>query len=58
MLSGDGLAEDEVGEGWLVLASECALAQIEAAFGSMPRRSVVIRRHVNSSKTIESMAFS
>ena len=58
MLSGDGLPEDEAGEGWLVLASKCALAQIEAAFGSMPRRSVVIRRHKKSSGTIESMAFS
>ena len=58
MLLGDSSTEDEVGEGWLVLASECALAQIEAAFGSMPRRSVVIRRYVKSSGTIESKAFS
>ena len=58
MLLDDGLPEDEVGEGWLVLASECALGQIEAAFGSMPRRSVVVRRYDKSSGPIESMAFS
>ena len=58
MLLGDGLPEDEVGEGWLVLASEGALEQIEAAFGSIPRRSVVVRRYDKSSGPIESMAFS
>ena len=58
MLLGDGLPEDEVGEGWLVLASECALEQIEAAFGSIPRRSVVVRRYEKGSEIIESMALS
>ena len=58
MLLDDGLPEDEVGEGWLVLASECALAQIEAVFGSMSRRSVVIRQYEKGSRTIENMAFS
>ena len=58
MLLGDGLPEDEVGEGWLVLASECAFEQIEAAFGSIPRRSVVVRRYEKGSETIESMALS
>ena len=56
MLLADGLLEDEVGEGWLVLASESALAQIEKALGSLPRRSVVVRRYESGSETIERRA--
>ena len=58
MLLADGLPEDEVGEGWLVLASECALEQIEEAFGSIPRRSAVVRRYEKGSEIIERMALS
>ena len=61
MLVGDGLPEDEVGEGWLVLVSECALAQIEAAFGPVTRKSAVVRRYERyekGSETIERMAVS
>ena len=64
MLVGDGLPEGEVGEGWLVLVSECALAQIEAAFGPVTRKSAVVRRYERyeryekGSETIERMAVS
>ena len=61
MLVGDGLPEDEVGEGWLVLVSECALAQIEAAFGPVTRKTAVVRRYERyekGSETIERMAVS
>ena len=61
MLVGDGLPEDEVGEGWIVLVSECALAQIEAAFGPVTRKTAVVRRYERyekGSETIESMALS
>ena len=58
MLLDDGLVEDEVGEGWLVLASECALDQIEEAFGPAIRRSAVIRRYEEGSETIECRATS
>ena len=56
VLLNDGLAEDEVGEGWLVLASECALDQIEEAFGPAVRKSAVIRRYEEGSETIECRA--
>ena len=58
MLLADGLPEEEVGEGWLVLACECALAQIKAIFGSTPRRSAVVRRYEKGSEIIESVALS
>ena len=58
MLHADGLPEDEVGEGWLVLASESALGQIEEAFGSLSRRSAVVRRYESGSEAIECRATS
>ena len=61
LLVGDGLPEDEVGEGWIVLVSECALAQIEAAFGPVTRKTAVVRRYERyekDSETIERMAVS
>ena len=58
MLHADGLLEDEVGEGWLVLASESALGQIEEAFGSLSRRSAVVRRYESDSEAIERRATS
>ena len=58
MLHDDGLPEDEAGEGWLVLASESALAQIEKAFGSLSRRSAVMRRYESNSEDIERRATS
>ena len=58
MLLADGLPEYEVGEGWLVLASGSALGQIEEAFGSLPRRSAVVRRYERGSETIECRALS
>ena len=54
----DGLAEDEVGEGWLVLASEHASDQIEEAFGSPTKKSAVTRRYDTGSETIECRAVS
>ena len=53
MLVGDGLSEDEVGEGWIVLVSECALAQIEAAFGPVTRKTAVVRRYERYEKDSE-----
>ena len=58
MLHPDGLTDDEVGEGWLVLATESALRQIEETFGSLPKRSVVVRRYQRGSETIECRALS
>ena len=58
LLLADGLSEDEAGEGWLVLASESALGQIETAFGPLPRRSAVARRYERGSETIERTATS
>ncbi len=58
MLHTDGLLEDEVGEGWLVLASESAFRQIEEAFGSLSRRSTVVRRYESGSEAIERTATS
>ena len=57
-LLADGLSEDEAGEGWLVLASESALGQIETAFGPLPRRSAVVRRYERGSEAIERKATS
>ena len=54
----DGVEEDEVGEGWLVLASKSALEQIEEAFGSLTKKSAVIRRYEEGSETIERRAVS
>ena len=61
VLVGDGLPEDEVGEGWIVIVSECALAQIEAAFGPVTRKTAVVRRYERyekGSEPIERMAVS
>ena len=61
VLVGDGLPEDEVGEGWIVLVSECALAQIEATFGPVTRKTAVVRRYERyekDSEPIERMAMS
>ena len=58
MLHADGLPGDEVGEGWLVLASESALGQIEEAFGALSRRSAVVRRYESDSEAIERRATS
>ena len=54
----DGLEEDEVGEGWLVLASESASRQIEKAFGSPTKKSAAIRRYEERSEIIECRAVS
>ena len=53
VLVGDSLPEDEVGEGWIVLVSECALAQIEVAFGPVTRKTAVVRRYERYEKGSE-----
>ena len=57
-LVADVLEEDEVGEGWLVLATECALDQIEEALGSPTKKAAVIRQYEKGSETIECRATS
>ena len=54
----DGLAEDEAGEGWLVLASERALEHIEETIGLSTKKSAVIRRYEEGSETMECRALS
>ena len=49
----EGLPDDEVGEGWLVLVSEPAIEQIQGAFGSLSRKSAVVRRYEKGSNYAE-----
>ena len=53
----DGLPDDEVGEGWLVLVSEPAMEQIQGAFGPLSRKSAVARRYEKGSNSVDWTAF-
>ena len=55
-LSMAGMREDEVGEGWLVLASESAWEQIQSECGSLLRKSIVVREHKEGSETTKCQA--
>ena len=45
----EGLPDDEIGEGWLVLVSQSAMAQIQGAFGPLSRITAVVRRYEKGS---------
>ena len=52
----EGLPDDEVGEGWLVMVSESALEQIQGACGPLSRKSAVVRRFEKGSNSSEHTA--
>ncbi len=53
-----GLASVEVGEGWLVFASEPALDLIQRKFGPLLRKSMIVRQYKENGETIEHLAVS
>ena len=57
-VSGEGLRDNEVGEGWLVMVSESALEQIQIACGPLSRKSAVVRRFEKGSNSVDWTAVS
>ena len=54
----DGLPDDEVGEGWMVLASKRAMEQIQEVFGPLSRKSAAVRRYEKGTESSEWTAVS
>ena len=57
-LSASGPSSEEVGVGWLVLASQSALEQMRRQFGSLARHSIVARKYNLDGEPVERSAAS
>ena len=57
-LSASAHSSEEVGAGWLVLASQSALEQIRRQFGSFARHSIVVRKYNRDGEPVERSAAS
>ena len=51
-------SSEQVGEGWLVLASQPALAAIQREFGPLTRHSIVVRQYYRKGELVERSAAS
>ena len=57
-LSASRPSSEEVGEGWLVLASQFALEEIQREFGTLTRQSIVIRQYRSDGEQVDRSATS